>query len=57
MQDEGQGITRASIQQMRWAETFERQSQDENLLGKRLKRDTGKLYDGFIKEVAEAKKE
>ncbi len=57
MQDEGQGITRASIQQMRWAETFERQSQDENLLGKRLKRDTGKLYDDFIKEVAEAKKE
>ena len=57
MQDEGQGIIRASIQQMRWAETFERQSQDENLLGKRLKRDTGKLYDGFIKEVAEAKKE
>jgi hypothetical protein len=57
LQDEGQGITRASQQQMRWAEKFETQSQSETLLGKRKKEDTSKLYDSFIKEVAEAKKE
>jgi hypothetical protein len=57
LQDEGQGITRASQQQMSWAEKFETQSQAETLLGKRKKEDTSKLYDSFIKEVEPAKKE
>jgi hypothetical protein len=57
LKDEGQGITRASKQQMSWAEKFEKQSQAETLLGKRKKEDTSKLYDSFIDEVAAAKKE